>query len=214
MIVLALETASPSPAVALLSDGRLYEQALPGDRRASEELLPAIRRVLEHAGRTLAECERIGVCAGPGSFTGLRVGLATAWGLGRALGIPVEAVSTLEAMAEGARSAGAGPVVAVLDAGRGELVGERFDVSGLRARSLAPAELLRVDGVKSFAAADRIVALPVELVPSPVGPALATTVAAALASAIARSPREDAGGRAALAIYSRPSAAEEKHGAA
>ncbi|HWZ85963.1 MAG TPA: tRNA (adenosine(37)-N6)-threonylcarbamoyltransferase complex dimerization subunit type 1 TsaB, partial [Thermoanaerobaculia bacterium] len=135
MIVLALETASPSPAVALLSDGRLFEQMLPADRRASEELLPALRRVLESAGRTLADCERIGVCAGPGSFTGLRVGLATAWGLGRALGIPVEAVSTLEAMAEAARSAGAGRVVAVLDAGRGDLVCERFDLSGLRVRS-------------------------------------------------------------------------------
>jgi tRNA threonylcarbamoyl adenosine modification protein YeaZ len=211
MTVLALDTASPRPAVALFSDGRLFEEVLPGDRRASEDLLPAVRRALDAAGRTLAACERIGVCAGPGSFTGLRVGLATAWGFGRALGIPVEAVSTLEAMAEASRSAGAGHVVAILDAGRGDVVCERFDLAFPRARSLAPAALFPADAVTAFAAGDRVVALPEGLVASSPPPP-ATSVAAALAAAIARSPRRP--DKAALAIYSRPSAAEEKHGVA
>jgi tRNA threonylcarbamoyladenosine biosynthesis protein TsaB len=214
MTVLALDTASPRPAVAILSSGRLFEEPLPDGRRASEELLPAIRRALAASGRALGACVRIGVCAGPGSFTGVRVGLATAWGLGRASGIPVEAVSTLEAMAEAARASGAGRVVALLDAGRGELVAERFDLAGPRARSVAPAALLRAGDVASFVAGDRVVALP----EGPLAPAvsvLTRTIAAALAEAIARSPRSDSDASSALsAIYSRPSAAEEKHGAA
>jgi len=212
MTVLALDTASPRPAVALVSNGKLFEELLPGDRRASEDLLPALRRALAAAGVSLGQCARIGVCAGPGSFTGLRVGLATAWGLGRALGIPVEPVSTLAAMAEAARS-GASRVVAVLDAGRGDLVCERFDLGPARARSLGPAALLRGDAIAGFAASDRVVAIPESLV-VPAAEPLAQSLAAALAAAIARQPGRDAESGAALAIYSRPSAAEEKHGAA
>lgn len=214
MTVLALDTASPRPAVALLSNGRLFEEPLPGDRRASEELLPAIRRVLAASGLLLEQCARIGVCAGPGSFTGLRVGLATAWGFGRARGIPVEPVSTLEAMADAARAKDLLRVVAVLDAGRGDLVCERFDLAGPRARSLGPAALLRSRDVPAFAAGDRVVALPEELV-APEPPPLHGTLAAALAAALTRSPRLEADAAHPLsAIYSRPSAAEEKHGSA
>jgi tRNA threonylcarbamoyladenosine biosynthesis protein TsaB len=211
MTVLALDTASPRPAVALWSDGRLFEEALPGDRRASEDLLPAVRTVLARAGLALRDCDRVVVCAGPGSFTGLRVGLATAWGFGRAAGIPVEAVSTLEAMAEAARAPDLRSVVAALDAGRGDVVAERYDLSGPRAHSTAASTLLSADALGGFAAGDAVVSL------SSAGPALRRSVAAALAEAVARAPREAEGDRARrgiLAIYSRPSAAEEKHGAA
>lgn len=204
MNVLALDAASPRPAVALIAGGRVFEERLPGDRRASEDLLPAVRRALAAAGLDLGACARIAVCAGPGSFTGLRVGLATAWGLGRGLGIRVEPVSTLEAMAETARTQGPARVVAVLDAGRGEAVCERFALDADRARSLGPAALVRVEDVERFAAGDRIVDLKTERDGS---------VAAALAAAVSRHPRPDAAG-ATGAIYSRPSAAEEKHGAA
>jgi tRNA threonylcarbamoyladenosine biosynthesis protein TsaB len=203
MNVLALDAASPRPAVALIAGGRVFEEPLPGDRRASEDLLPAVRRALAAAGLDLAACGRIAVCAGPGSFTGLRVGLATAWGLGRGLGITVEPVSTLEAMAETARAAGSARIVAVLDAGRGEVVCERFALDADRARSLGPAALVRVEDLDRFAAGDRVVDLKAERDGS---------VAAALAAAVSRHPRLDAAGPTG-AIYSRPSAAEEKHGA-
>ena len=97
MNVLAIDTASPDASVALAVGGRIFEEALPSERRASEELLPVLRRVIEAAGIELGGFDRIAVCAGPGSFTGVRVGLATAWGLSRAAGIPLETVSTLEA---------------------------------------------------------------------------------------------------------------------
>lgn len=211
MNVLALDTAGPMPSVAVLANERLVEQPLPRDRRASDELLPAIARGLAAAGLRLSDCTRIAVCAGPGSFTGLRVGLATAWSLGRALGRPVEAVSTLEAIAEAARSWGSPRVAAVLDAGRGELVGEVFDLTGARAASLGPATRIPVAGLAGLAGDAAIAVLPSGIA-GDAGRAPSVGLAEALARAVARSPR---GAAAALsAIYSRPSAAEEKHGAA
>ncbi len=213
MTVLTIDTASPKPAVALIVGARLFEEPLPEDRRASEDLLPAVRRALAAAGLALGDCTRIGVCAGPGSFTGLRVGLATAWGLSRATGIPVETVSTLEAMAEAARVTGRSRIVAALDAGRGDFVAERFDLDGPRARSMAPRRLLRSEDLAAFAAGD-----PIEAMTAAEGSERgARTPAAALAEAISRRPGEGRPPDPSLglpAVYSRPSAAEEKHGAA
>jgi tRNA threonylcarbamoyladenosine biosynthesis protein TsaB len=206
MSVLSLDTASPNPSVAVLCGDRLFEQALPADGRASEELLPAVARAFASAREELSGCERIAVCAGPGSFTGVRVGLATAWGIGRALGIPVEAVSTLEALAEAARHPGLLRVAAFLDAGRSELVGAIFDFPSGRARALAPTRRLGFAEAREFAGDASIAALPPGLVEG--SRTLSATLAAALALAVARTPRE--GPAAPVAIYSRPSAAQEK----
>jgi tRNA threonylcarbamoyladenosine biosynthesis protein TsaB len=211
MIVLALDTAGPRPAAALGRDALLYEERLPDDRRASEALLPAVERLLAAARVRLADVDRIGVCAGPGSFTGLRVGLATAWAFGRAVGVDVETVSTLEVLAEAARASGATRIVCALDAGRGDLVLERFDLAAARARSLGPARLVPAGGAAAFAEGDPVLALPeragISTLPEP-----GTTLAAALVAAIRRQPGS-AGVAQTAAIYSRPSAAEEKHGA-
>jgi tRNA threonylcarbamoyladenosine biosynthesis protein TsaB len=220
MQILAIDTASPRPAVSLLAGDALFEETLPSDRRSSEELLPAIARVLAAAGIRLADCERLAVCSGPGSFTGVRIGLATAWGLSRASGIPVEAVSTLACMAEAARNdaardaVGGEPtrVAAVLDAGRGELVLERFALDGTRARSLAPPVRVAADSVRAAAHGDPIVELPPGLTGAAAAP-LRHSPSAGLALAVARAPGTPASAPA-HASYSRPSAAEERHGLA
>lgn len=211
MTVIAFDTASPLPAVAVLRGGDLFEQRLSTERRASEDLLPALDACLAAAGSRLSDCERIVVCAGPGSFTGVRIGLATAWGLRRALGVPLETVSTLEAMAEAARSIGPDPVATALDAGRGEVVVGRFGLGGSRARALSPPR--RVAAADAYRAAEgaELFCLPPDLLPG--ARALPCSPGAALALAAGREPRADAP-EAPEAIYSRPSAAEEKHGAA
>lgn len=214
MIVLAIDTAGPHPSVVVRVGDAVFEEVLPEDRRASEELLPGIRRALDRAAIGVERCERIAVCAGPGSFTGVRVGLATAWGLARGRGVALEAVSTLETLAEAARGPGASTVAAFLDAGRGELVAERFDLGGPRARSLAPASRCPTGEARTFAGPARVAALPGSLV-DPAAPPLPMSLAAALAAAVARQP----GAVLPLdlpipALYSRPSAAEEKRGAA
>lgn len=211
MQILAIDTASPRPAVSLFACGALFEEPLPSDRRSSEELLPAVQRVLAAAKVRLEDCTRLAVCAGPGSFTGIRIGLATAWGLGRAAGIPVEAVSTLECMAEAARPARAATLAAVLDAGRGELVVERFALEEARARSLSPATRVAAEGIGAAAQGDPLVELPAGLTGMP-ALSVAMTPASGLALAVARAPRE-ASSTPIKASYSRLSAAEEKLGA-
>jgi tRNA threonylcarbamoyl adenosine modification protein YeaZ len=212
MQILAIDTASPRPAVSLFAGGALFEETLPSDRRSSEALLPAIARVLGAARTRLEDCDRLAVCAGPGSFTGIRIGLATAWGLSRASGVPVEAVSTLEALGESARESGAPRVAAVLDAGRGELVVERFALDEARARSLSPPARVPAADVVAAAAGDPIVELPAGLTG---GPALAPAAvpATAVALAVSRAPG-DVASAPVSATYSRPSAAEAAREAA
>src|SRR5258706_4483565 len=212
MNVLALDTASPEPGVCLLAGGVLFEEPLPGDRQASEKLLSVVARCLERAAIPLSDCDRIAVCSGPGSFTGLRVGLSTAWGLGRSREIPVEAVSTLACLAEAARGDGVAQVTTALDAGRGEVVVETFSLAGPRAVSLSGP--LRVRRETAVPAEGALVCLPADLM-GPRGSRPATPVSRALARSVAAAPGPDAALSEPMsrAIYSRPSAAEEKHGA-
>lgn len=90
---------------------------LPG-RTFSELLLPAISELLDDAGIRLSQLAGIVVVHGPGSFTGIRIGVSAAKGLAEALEIPLMAVSRLELLA---RQAGRTSAVAILDAGRSEL---------------------------------------------------------------------------------------------
>ena len=86
--------------------------------------------MLAEAGASYADLRRIGVAAGPGSFTGIRVGVAAARGLALALDIPAVGIDTLEALAA-PHLAGERPVLCVLDARRGELYAELFHSSGI-----------------------------------------------------------------------------------
>ena len=210
MQILALDTASPFPSVTVLLREEVWEETLSQDRRASEELLPAIARCLQAAGTTLARCDRIAVCSGPGSFTGLRIGLATAWALSRAANVPMETVSTLEALAETARAPGIDRVAAVLDAGRGDVVLAVYSLEGARARIEEGPERLPIADARRRVASLETVALPADLLGSGVVRTV-PSVSHALARAVARAP--GAAASSLQGIYSRPSAAEEKHGA-
>jgi tRNA threonylcarbamoyladenosine biosynthesis protein TsaB len=212
MNVLALDTAGPSPGVSVLARGEIFEERLPPDRQASEELLTTIARTLARAAIVLDDCHRIALCSGPGSFTGLRVGLSSAWGLGRALSIPVEEVPTLEVLAEASRGQGSERVTSALDAGRGEVIVQEFSLEGKRARGFGSPR--RISRLEAGRLAPPIFALPAELLGSAArGPS--SSLSRALALAVAAEPRgvPETRGRSPRAVYSRPSAAEEKHGA-
>ena len=118
MVYLLLNTCG-DPGVAALADeaGVLVEDSLPG-RGTSEHLMPAIRTLLASRGLTVRELAGVGLVIGPGSFTGVRVGLATAKGLCDAVGLGMVGMSRLALVA--ASAARTGRVVAVLDGGRGE----------------------------------------------------------------------------------------------
>jgi len=100
MLVLGIETSATQGGVALVGEsGLVSEYTLNVEVTHSERVLPAIERMLSDAGCGLAELGGLAVSIGPGSFTGLRIGLSTAKGLAYATGLPVAAVPTLEAMA-------------------------------------------------------------------------------------------------------------------
>ena len=116
MKVLGIDTATRTASVALVEDGRMIAQVERTGRGA--DLLVAIADVCA-APR---ELDAIAIGAGPGSFTGLRIGMATAKGIAFAAERPLWAVSSLAALAHGL----SGEIVAVLDARRGELFAGRF----------------------------------------------------------------------------------------
>ncbi len=113
----------------------------PSNRHAAH-LLPAIRRALERAGVGLGELHRLAATRGPGSFTGLRVGLASLHGLALASGLPAVGVSSLGAAALADRESGApGRCLAVVDALRGELFAAVYDGGPLPRRVAGPRRL-------------------------------------------------------------------------
>ena len=123
MIVLGFDTATPATAAALLlDDGTAFERRddpPAGERPGhASRLLELIEGVLADGGVTWSEIDRIAVGVGPGGFTGLRIGISTARGLAQAHRIPLVPVGSLHALA--AVEYAGGPVVAVIDARRGE----------------------------------------------------------------------------------------------
>ncbi|MBV9660634.1 MAG: tRNA (adenosine(37)-N6)-threonylcarbamoyltransferase complex dimerization subunit type 1 TsaB [Acidimicrobiales bacterium] len=118
---LAIVTSTPQVGVALGGPGGVLATLhLRQGRRHGETLVPAIEAITRLAGLGLSEVEQVVVDAGPGLFTGLRVGVATAKALGSALGIPVVPCSSLDILAHPHRGAGR-TVAAVVDARRGEV---------------------------------------------------------------------------------------------
>jgi tRNA threonylcarbamoyladenosine biosynthesis protein TsaB len=134
MRVLAVETSTLAGGVALVDGDRLVaEYVLDVSVTHSERLLATVDRVLADARWSPRDLEGLAVSIGPGSFTGLRIGVSTVKGLAWALGLPIAAVPTLDAMAAAVPWA-ALPVCPVLTARRGEVYAScyRRDGDGLR----------------------------------------------------------------------------------
>jgi tRNA threonylcarbamoyladenosine biosynthesis protein TsaB len=130
VIVLGVDTATPRLSVALVGpDGVLASFEAPEGRRHTELLVPAIAEICAAAGLSLGRVDAIGVDVGPGLFTGLRVGLATAAALSSALVCPAVGVTSTDALAEPHHQPGR-QVVAVVDARRSEVAWARYAAGG------------------------------------------------------------------------------------
>lgn len=159
MRLLALETATRTASVAVVEGTGLADARVLAERERevathSDVLLALIDDVLREAGAALAELGGVAVGAGPGSFTGLRIGLATAKGLCFAAGKPLYAVSTLAALALQAGAHGDVAVVPVLDAKKGEVYAGAYRVANDRAPvALADERALPPEALADYVAA-------------------------------------------------------------
>jgi tRNA threonylcarbamoyladenosine biosynthesis protein TsaB len=147
MRVLAVDTSTMAGGVALLEDARVVGESLLDVRTThSERLMVAVDRALGDARWAPETLDGLAVAVGPGSFTGLRIGLATVKGLALALGRPIAAVPTLDAMAAGQPWASR-PVCTVLVARKDEVFASlyRWDGETMRREwdylALSPAAL-------------------------------------------------------------------------
>jgi tRNA threonylcarbamoyladenosine biosynthesis protein TsaB len=141
--ILAFDTATAATTVAVVDPERGIEQELRDDPprgarpRHTARLLSLVAEALDGAGWRWEDVERIAVGTGPGTFTGLRIGVATARALGQARAIPVVGVSTLEALAVAALATGRERVLTVLDARRREVFAAHWRAgTGVRPKRL------------------------------------------------------------------------------
>jgi len=130
MTILGFDTSTAASTAAVLrDDGQVIESVPPPARLAERpahagELLPAINDVMERADLAFGDLDAIAVGVGPGTFTGLRIGVATARALAKANALPVRAVSSLAALADGIADSWRLPVI---DAKRGEVYAALFE---------------------------------------------------------------------------------------
>ena len=163
MIVLAADTSTALGSVALLQGEELVaETRLQMGRGHSESLLPAVEGLLALKGWTLQDVELICVGLGPGSFTGLRIGVVTMRMLGYALGIEVRGASSLEAICAAWRDED-GVLVATLDAFKGEIYAAAFragrgSLETLGEEAVLPPESL-AERIRQLAEANPVVVL-------------------------------------------------------
>lgn len=135
MIVLTIDTATSIAAVGLVDDaGAVHVAPRINDASAAQLILAAVESVLDTAAISLGDVDRVVVGRGPGSFTGLRIGLATAQGLAAGLHVETIGVSSLAALLAGADS----DAIAVIDARRGEVF---VAAAAMEPTSCAPEEL-------------------------------------------------------------------------
>lgn len=186
MNVLGIDTSTAASAVCVVrADGEAFEQAPPPERLTAppahaRELMPAAARCLELAAIGWRELDAVAVGVGPGAFTGLRIGVTTARALAHACAIELRPVSSLGALAEGARAATRGaqapaagrgerdaataapprPILAAIDARRGELFAALYGDDGTPLRepfAVAPQQLageLRAQGLAPLTVGD------------------------------------------------------------
>jgi tRNA threonylcarbamoyladenosine biosynthesis protein TsaB len=165
--LLGIDTSTAASAACVLrEDGEVFEvvpepAALSARPAHARELMPAVADVMDRAGLEYGDLEAIAVGVGPGTFTGLRIGVATARALASANGLEVRPVSSLAALAAGIEAEAAAPsLLAVIDAKRGEVFAAEYAPEGKRRwgpLALRPeqlAERVRAAGSAPLAAGD------------------------------------------------------------
>jgi tRNA threonylcarbamoyladenosine biosynthesis protein TsaB len=128
----------------------VWELSMHHGRDLSQKLIPALQQMMMITGGSLGDVDAVGVSVGPGSFTGLRVGVTVAKTLAYSLGVPLAAVSTLHALAEGSRARGSDLIVALLDARRRQLFAAAFARYSDGLHRLQPDTIVDLEDLPAF----------------------------------------------------------------
>jgi tRNA threonylcarbamoyladenosine biosynthesis protein TsaB len=139
-MILAIDTSTDTASIALYKpgEGLLAEQSWHSGREQTTQLLPNVQHLMSLVGARVSDLNGVAVATGPGSFSGVRVGIATAKGLAYSLGIPIWGVPTLDALAYQQVAVTAAQVCAVINAGRGRLAWAAYRTRGTRWQRLTP----------------------------------------------------------------------------
>jgi tRNA threonylcarbamoyladenosine biosynthesis protein TsaB len=217
--ILALDTSTSSCSVTFWADGVKAWRAATMERGHAEALMPMVVDVMAEAGAAFPELDLVALTVGPGSFTGLRIGLAAARGMALAAGRPCLGITTLEAVAESIdrRRLVDEVVLAVLDSKRGDIFAQAFAAAD---RPLGPPTAVPADDLEGVIPARTASVHPVAVVGSAaetavrvltdagrqaVVAAVAVPVASAVAAIAARRHRHGAkSGPPPSPLYLRP----------
>ncbi|AJI96524.1 tRNA threonylcarbamoyl adenosine modification protein YeaZ [Yersinia ruckeri] len=126
--ILAIDTATEACSVALWNDGAILAHFELCAREHTQRILPLVQQILTESGLALSQLDALAFGRGPGSFTGVRIGIGIGQGLALGANLPMIGISTLQTMAQGAfRHTGATRVLAAIDARMGEVYWGQFE---------------------------------------------------------------------------------------
>ncbi|AKA37115.1 tRNA (adenosine(37)-N6)-threonylcarbamoyltransferase complex dimerization subunit type 1 TsaB [Yersinia ruckeri] len=126
--ILAIDTATEACSVALWNDGAILAHFELCAREHTQRILPLVQQILTESGLALSQLDALAFGRGPGSFTGVRIGIGIGQGLALGANLPMIGISTLQTMAQGAfRQIGATRVLAAIDARMGEVYWGQFE---------------------------------------------------------------------------------------
>ncbi len=149
MKILAIESSAKAASVCIAEDGKILAEAfLNCGLTHSVTIMPSVEWLLHTAGLTIADIDRIAITEGPGSFTGLRIGMAAVKGLAWSRDIPCVGVSTLEAAATGVAHID-GTICAVMDARAGQVYNALFKAENGRLTRLCDDRALKISELLS-----------------------------------------------------------------
>lgn len=154
MLIFAADTCCMAATAALVDDTRLVAQTVVNHHKThSQKMMPQIADMLKNADIDISDIDVFAAAVGPGSFTGVRIGVATVKGMAQAADKPCVGISTLEALANNARCF-CGLLSPILDARRGQVYNALFECDGREMKRLTPDRALPLDELLSELEAD------------------------------------------------------------
>ena len=156
MKILGIDTSTKFLSLGISEDDKIYEYNLELGRQMSDLLSPTIKRVLDALGWRINDIDYFACGLGPGSFTGMRVGLATIKGLSWSLKKPIIGISTLDILARGVGSTGQ-TIIPIIDAKRGLLYCSFYKNKNGTLKRIAPYRLLKEEDFFGKAVNDSII---------------------------------------------------------